>query len=120
MTSSNYSGKDLYKVLDISPNVGISEIKSTIGELLRIFHPDKAVPELSEHAENITKELILAKECLLDKARRSEYDASYNDKKKQGYFEPSAMDEFRELFGIQPRTLLDRLKGPLVPKDYIN
>src|SRR3990172_3745971 len=65
--------KDLYKVLGISRDADIKEIRTAYRRLAKIHHPDRNMDKLT--SESAFKEIQEAYETLKDSERRKEYDA---------------------------------------------
>lgn len=67
--------KDYYKILGVSSDATLEEIKTAYRELAKKYHPDKHFQNpLGELAEEKFKEIKEAYEVLSDKAKRAEYD----------------------------------------------
>ena len=71
---SNY--KDLYDILNVSPDSKLEEIRDEYKELARVFHPDSGSNSDNEKFFEIQN----AWETLSDPDKRSEYDKSRNEK----------------------------------------
>ncbi len=71
---NNY--KDLYDVLNVSPDSKLEEIRNEYKELARVFHPDSGSNADNEKFFEIQN----AWETLSDPDKRSKYDKSRNEK----------------------------------------
>jgi DnaJ-class molecular chaperone len=65
--------KDYYKVLGVSQNATLDEIKKSYRRLANMYHPDKNPG--NKEAEEKFKEINEAYEVLGDKEKRRQYDA---------------------------------------------
>lgn len=91
---ANYYNKDLYKVLNVSYDASLEEIKASYRKLVRVYHPD-----VSKNNDNVLKfkEIQEAYEVLIDEESRKKYDAIkgfYTEKIKKKYQEK--LDEAKE------------------------
>jgi len=77
------TGKDYYKILGVSENAGLDEIKKSYRALAMKYHPDKN-PDNRQNAEERFKEISEAYYVLSDQKRRDEYDMY----RKGGYARP--------------------------------
>lgn len=75
------SGKDFYKVLDVSPDSNEDEIKKAYRKLALKFHPDK---NSDAEAEDRFKEIAEAYEILNDPKKRNIYDQFGEEGLKNG------------------------------------
>lgn len=69
--------KNLYKILEISQNATLNEIKRKYRELAKKYHPDKfsnTSDEEKKQAEDKFREINEAYSILSDEARKKEYD----------------------------------------------
>lgn len=66
--------KDLYSILEVNSRARPSVITAAYHALIKEYHPDT-----SNGDERIARELNYAKEILLDKKKRAEYDEEYNN-----------------------------------------
>ena len=78
----NYIGKDFYKLLGISYDADIEQIKSAYRKLVKIYHPD-ANKGNKESAEKF-KELKEAYEVLISPTKKKQYDVM------NGFFKKNA------------------------------
>ncbi len=65
--------KDYYKILGVSPNATLEEIKKAYRRLANTYHPDKNPG--NKEAEEKFKEINEAYEVLSDREKRRQYDA---------------------------------------------
>lgn len=87
---------DYYRLLGVDSAADQTKIKSAFNAQIVRFHPDRAEPRFKIYANKITGQLVEAKNCLLNKALRVEYDSQYQGIKENQ--QPSSIDEFREIF----------------------
>ena len=85
MTLNEYYKKDLYKILEVSPESDISKIKAAYRKQARIWHPD--VNDNSQESITRFKEITEAYEVLTDTHKRSQYDIlkGFNTKSSYSY-----------------------------------
>ena len=74
--------KDYYKILGVSENASISEIKKSYRELAKKYHPDKNSGD--KNAEEKFKEINEAYEVLGNPEKKAQYD-KFKKYKEQGY-----------------------------------
>jgi curved DNA-binding protein CbpA len=72
MIPKNWEGTDFYRVLGVSRNARIDEIKAAHRRLVREFHPDLAT---SQDAKERFAEVTLAYEVLGNPKLRAQYDS---------------------------------------------
>lgn len=68
----NYPQKDFYKLLGVSPEATVDEIKSAFRKLAKIYHPD--TNKGNKASEEKFKELTEAYEVLSDEKKRKQYN----------------------------------------------
>ena len=73
--------KDLYQILEVSPQAGLAEIKKSYRRLAKQYHPD-CNPD-NPDAERKFKELCGAYEILSDEGKRSAYDSARQNQPKK-------------------------------------
>lgn len=117
--TSQFAGKDYYKILDVPKTASQKEIKKAYYQLAKKYHPDT-----NKDAEAAKKfqEVSEAYECLSDDAKRKQYDA-YGSAGPTGAngFDPDANNPFasgRTGFQgfhstIDPEELFKRVFGDL-------
>ncbi len=66
--------KDYYKILGVSPNASMEEIKSKFRALVRTYHPDVHPDKLFSH--QVFRDILEAYKVLSDPQKRKEYDDS--------------------------------------------
>ncbi len=75
-----------YQVLKVSPTASPEEIKRAYFLLAKLYHPDRfarnASPEVIGKAQRVFVKITKAYQILIDPKKRSEYDASPKDEKK--------------------------------------
>ncbi|OGW74611.1 MAG: hypothetical protein A2Z72_07270 [Omnitrophica bacterium RBG_13_46_9] len=98
------SNKDYYKILGVSENAGIDEIKKAYRNLALKYHPDRN-PGNKKEAEERFKEIGEAYYVLGNEKRRAEYDAF---RKGYGYGEGG---EFTGAQGFDFDEILKRFSG---------
>lgn len=88
-------GKDFYKVLGLSKNATLDDIKKAYKKLALKYHPDK---NKSPAAEEKFKEVAEAYEVLSDPTKKQKYDTLGEDAFKHG-FDPSSGGGFGNAAG---------------------
>lgn len=79
MTSSTDTPADYYRLLGISPDATLEEIRAAYRAKLRLWHPDLVTNKtgyVPQAATAMTAQLNVAYECLSDPDQRSAYDTS--------------------------------------------
>jgi len=97
--------KDYYKILGVSENAGLDEIKKIYRNLAMKYHPDRN-PQNREAAEKRFKEISEAFYVLGDEKRRAEYDAY-----KKGYGYDAGSGEFAGARGFDFEEILKHFGG---------
>jgi DnaJ-class molecular chaperone len=84
---NKYYQKDLYKILDITPESDVATIKSAYRKMARTWHPD--VNDNSQESIIKFKEITEAYEVLTDTHKRNQYDIlkGFNTKKENSFSE---------------------------------
>lgn len=73
---TTHAKKDLYRVLSISPDASLNEIKTSYRKLVWKLHPDRHSPETKEEKTRQFKDVNEAYSVLSDEGLRRQYDAS--------------------------------------------
>ena len=76
--------KDYYEILGVSPDASSDEIKKAYRSKMKEWHPDKH-PDNPTEAEEKSKEINEAFECLNNEENKKKYDDTYEECKKNGY-----------------------------------
>lgn len=77
--------KDLYDILEVSPNASEEVIKNAFRALVKKWHPDMQSEEEQQQAQEKFKEINLAFEVLKDKERKREYDKYRKEKNSNAF-----------------------------------
>lgn len=85
--------KDYYRILEIDPAAGEEEVKKSYRRLAFKHHPDKNPG--NRRSEERFKEIAEAYSILIDKSKRSDYDAS-RGRPFRGYSRPASDFEFKK------------------------
>lgn len=98
------SEKDPYKVLGVSKDASVQEIRKVYKKLSKMFHPDsiQAIPkyiEDPEKAQEIFSEISKAAQLLLNKEKREIYDKWGHDGKPD-FNELGTLGMDGEVFGV--------------------
>ena len=83
----NIINKDLYKVLGITKDAAINDIKKAYRKLAQVHHPDKAKGPDKQLHEALFREIAEAYEILSDNNQRQEYDDRRIEKSNQKRYE---------------------------------
>jgi DnaJ family protein A protein 2 len=87
----------LYNRLEIEPDANESQIKKAYNKLSKVWHPDKHPADKKDEADIKFKEITEARDILLDKEKRSQYDMIGMDILKQP--EGNNNNPFGDMFG---------------------
>jgi molecular chaperone DnaJ len=83
-SSVSWKTRSFYEILGISNTASDSEIKKAYFSLAKQYHPDL---NKSSDSSKLFSEINTAYETLIDKAKRSEYDNSFNSTSSNSIFE---------------------------------
>ena len=92
----NIINKDLYKVLGITKDAAINDIKKAYRKLAQVHHPDKAKGPDKQLHEALFREIAEAYEILSDSNQRQEYDDRRMDKSNQKRYEQDIYKQQQE------------------------
>ena len=95
--------KDYYKILGVSKNADVKDIKTAYRKLARQYHPDLH-PE--EGGGDKFKEIAEAYEVLKDAGRRAKFDEilEYGDQSNQGFQPPPGSQQNNHAYQGDPRA----------------
>lgn len=116
--TSQFAGKDYYKILDVPKTASQKEIKKAYYQLAKKYHPDT---NKDDEAAKKFQEVSEAYECLSDDSKRKQYDTFGSGSGAAGGYDPDANNPFatgRTGFQgfhstVDPEELFKRVFGDL-------